>query len=93
MGSYFRRGSGHGCRPCAFGLGWFDSITPHKRKKMEEIRILLEQGWTFSYEPDTNFIGANHPSGGKFSVCRMCPSMHTNEDKLGEAIAKYLNDL
>jgi len=50
-------------------------------------------GWKFEYQPETKFVQASHPSGGKFSVVRV-EVMHRhgfNPDDFGEAIVDMLS--
>jgi hypothetical protein len=47
----------------------------------------LSQGWLFAYEPDTHYVGLNHPQGGKQSICEI-----QNDSRFGRAIAALLNN-
>ena len=52
---------------------------------------LLSDGWKFTYDPGTRYIGLEHPRGGKQSVCEMKHPFYM--DKLGELIVNRLNFL
>lgn len=51
-------------------------------------------GWTFTYDDSTRFVGADHANGiGKFSVCEVVtpPTRDAFRVKVGKAIADALN--
>ncbi|MCK9386067.1 MAG: hypothetical protein M0Q15_15770 [Nevskia sp.] len=56
--------------------------------KVQEYR---NNGWVFKYEPETRFVGACHPQGGKQSICELRNGFA--DDDFGFAIAKYLNGI
>jgi len=58
---------------------------------MRTIEDLIRGGWKFEYHKGTRFIGASHPNGGKFSVCELSQSIHTDIDDLGNIMAHALN--
>ena len=63
---------------------------PKERTKMFEGRMdqYVTQGWVFAYCPETRFVGATHPSGGKFSVCEVVHSnAYESHEETGKAIA------
>lgn len=53
-----------------------------------EFKDLINRGWSIEYEPGTRFIGANHPSGGKFSVIELGRNL---PDSIGELLADLFN--
>lgn len=53
------------------------------------LKELLSDGWSFSYEPETQYIGINHPAGGKQSLLSF--SSKNRGDQFGELIAGFLN--
>ena len=61
----------------------------------EKIKELLNSGWTFSYEPETRFVGANHPKGGRKSICEVgVPSVSGfGQHDFGHAISYFLNNI
>ena len=61
----------------------------------EKIKELLDSGWTFSYEPETRFVGANHPHGGRKSICEVgVPSISGfGQHDFGHAISYFLNNI
>lgn len=56
-------------------------------------KALCEAGWLFRYDPDTQFVGAEHPLGGKSSVVQVYRIGRTSfdADEIGNAIAMLLN--
>jgi hypothetical protein len=50
----------------------------------------LADGWTFAYEPGTNYVGLNHPNGGRQSVLRVEYGVYDAE--IGAALAAFLNN-
>lgn len=61
---------------------------------MSCVQKLRDDGWRFQYEPGTEFVGASHPKGGKFSVCGVCPNPSRGrgfQKDIGDAIASFLN--
>lgn len=63
-----------------------------------EIQRLREDGWTFDYSKETNYVTASHPRGGKKSVCELIARISHNgglweeqRHEIGEAIAQMLN--
>lgn len=54
-----------------------------------ELRKMLQDGWVISYEPDTRFIGASHPRGGRQSICEIRHPYHCHE--IGREIADAIN--
>jgi hypothetical protein len=55
----------------------------------EVFRERLADGWSFAYEQDTNYVGLNHPQGGKQSVLRIEYGAYA--DEIGAALAAFLN--
>jgi len=50
----------------------------------------VASGWQFTYE--YGFVGAEHPKGGKFSVCELkCSRIHGDNETVGKAIAAFFN--
>lgn len=56
-------------------------------------RKLYENGWRFSYCPETRFVSAEHPLGGKQSVVEVYQVGRSgfDVDELGRSIAMMLN--
>ena len=61
----------------------------YKRTDAQEIERLRADGWVFSYDPETGFIGMEHPCGGKQSVCEL-KNQHSKQ-MFGELMAAALN--
>jgi hypothetical protein len=56
---------------------------------------MKEQGWKFTYDHKTRFLGAEHPNGGKFSIAcfeRHVGDRETLAHQIGATIATVLND-
>lgn len=61
---------------------------------MSTIRETVEAaGWRFEYDDETRFVGAEHPRGGKFSVCKIHATGQGAKFRIevGQAIAGMLN--
>lgn len=58
------------------------------------IEGMIDAGWGFRWEPDTRFIGAYHPDGGKQSVLEVVKLTRTDEevDEIGQALADLFNE-
>ena len=54
--------------------------------KVQEYR---DNGWVFKYDPETRFVGAYHPQGGKQSICELRNGF--GDDAFGFAIAAHMN--
>lgn len=54
---------------------------------------LVEAGWRFTYQPETKFIQADHPLGGKQSIVEVIDISRNGFecDEIGNAIAMLLN--
>ena len=59
----------------------------------ESCKRLHADGWRFSYCPETDFVSAEHPLGGKQSVVQVLRVGRTGFDahEIGRAIAMMLN--
>lgn len=55
----------------------------------EKVQEYRDNGWIFKYEPETRFVGAYHPQGGKQSICELRNGFA--DDAFGFAIAAHLN--
>ena len=74
---------------CPQCLAEFSECSWHKAPILQPYR---ESGWVFDYSPDTLFVGASHPRGGKMEVCEMSQMLdEARRDELGQAIAEFLN--
>jgi hypothetical protein len=57
-----------------------------------------DAGWKFTYDHETRFVQAEHPLGGKFSVCEVSRMTRTGGgtpitwDEVGEAFAAFLSE-
>lgn len=51
------------------------------------VEQLTRAGWKFKYDSDTFFVSAEHPHGGKITVCEVYNTMHD----AGTQIAHCLN--
>lgn len=58
---------------------------------MNLAKEFLKQGWEFEYDPATRFVGANHPKGGKQSICEVVIKQPYARDEFGFALADFLN--
>ena len=58
----------------------------------DSCRKLIESGWTIRWEPETQFVSAEHPEGGKKSLLqvyqRSLSGVEVNE--IGQAVADLL---
>lgn len=55
---------------------------------------MRDDGWLFTYDHRTRFLGAEHPSGGKFSIAsfeRHVGDRETLAHQIGATIATMLN--
>lgn len=60
---------------------------------IKKIKALLDDGWSFKFEPETNLIGMYHEMGGKKSVCEVSLYDKDDQELFGNVIADYLNNL
>jgi hypothetical protein len=68
-------------------------MTQQMSEKAVELAVqtYLKEGWTFAYEPETQYIGANHPQGGRQSACQMTLPGPSVRDAFGSFLADALN--
>ncbi len=64
-------------------------------KDREEVQRMIRNGWVFVYEPDTQYIGADHVNGiGKRSICKMGSNLFSTEiDAIANVITSDLNGI
>ena len=61
------------------------------------MREFVAAGWKFSYDPETRFVEASHPLGGRFRLCEVLQMTRNGIDKpimwdeVGRAIAVFLS--
>ena len=55
----------------------------------DAIKEYKENGWLFTYCPSTKFVGAEHPKGGRQSICELTNGF--DNDAFGYFIANSLN--
>lgn len=59
---------------------------------MNQIREYLKQGWKFVYDPETAFIGIEHPRGGNQSLCDLRHGLSKSvRDDFGRELEAFLN--
>jgi hypothetical protein len=63
-----------------------NALAQCRTAKIQEYR---DNGWIFRYEPETRFVGAYHPQGGKQSICELRNGYA--DDVFGLTIAACLN--
>ena len=59
---------------------------------MRQIQEYLKQGWMFVYDPETAFIGIEHPQGGSQSLCDLRHGLSKSvRDAFGRELETFLN--
>lgn len=59
---------------------------------MSQIQEYLKQGWRFVYDPETMFIGIEHPRGGNQSLCDLRHGLSKSvRDDFGRELEAFLN--